>query len=89
MGRRTKYEIWVGILEVCLYTPRHQSWILRELGMKTEAVKEALNFLLERNLLNSLEKDDDNWISYHTSLKGKEALNHFYHLITHFFSNKT
>ncbi len=59
------------------------------MGLKTETVKEALNFLLERNLLNSIEKEQDKWRAYHTSIKGKEALNHFYHLITHFFSDHT
>jgi predicted transcriptional regulator len=85
--RRTKYEIWVEILEVCLNHPRHQSWILRELRLKTESVKVALKFLLERNLINQISPQDDKWVEYRTSLKGKEALSHFYALITNFFKN--
>ena len=85
LPRRTKYEIWVEILEVCLNHSRHQSWILRELRLKTESVKSALQFLLDRNLLNQINHDND-WTEYRTSLKGKEALVHFYALISNFFN---
>jgi len=86
LPRRTKYEIWVEILEVCLNHSRHQSWILRELRLKTESVKSALQFLLNRNLLNQINPDND-WTEYRTSLKGKEALAHFYALISNFFKD--
>ncbi len=87
MSRRTKYEIWVEILEVCLNSPRHQSWILRELRLKTNHVKESLQFLVNRNLIKVEEEDNDVWLVYRTTTKGKEALLHYYKLISDFFSN--
>ena len=86
MTRRTKYEIWVAILEVCLNFPKHQSGILRELSLKTNHAKQEIEFLLQRNLLNETLNKDDKWPSYQTSLKGKKALNHFYRLISNFFN---
>jgi len=86
LPRRTKYEIWVSILEVCLNSPRHQSWILRELSLKTNHAKQEIEFLLQRNLLNEIISNEDNWPAYQTSIKGKKALNHFYRLITNFFN---
>ena len=84
--RRTKYEIWVEILEVCLNEPHHQSWILKELSLKTDLVKKSIAFLLERNLLIEIIDEEDKWTAYRTTMKGKEALSHFYQLMTNFFS---
>ena len=86
LPRRTKYEIWVAILEVCLNSPRHQSWILRELSLKTNHAKQEIEFLLHRKLLNEILNKEDNWPAYQTSLKGKKALTHFYRLISNFFN---
>lgn len=88
MARRTKYEIWVEILEVCLNQPRHQSWILRELRLKTDHVKDSLQFLINRGLIKAEEPEDDVWMAYRTTSKGKEALLHFYTLITNYFTTK-
>jgi predicted transcriptional regulator len=88
LNRRTKYEIWVEILEICLNKPLHQSKILRELRLKTEMVKEALNFLKKRGLIEETEIEKDNWTAYRTTLKGKQALNHFYTLIQKFFTKE-
>ena len=86
-SRRTKYETWSEILEVCLYTSRSQTWILQKLGLKTSALKEALQFLLERELLDKEQKAEI--ILYKTSSKGEEALILFYKLITSYFSSKS
>ena len=86
MFRRTKYEIWVEILEICLNTPHHQSFILHSLGSKTELVKNALDYLLSRELISEMNTDEQKWVSYQTTLKGKQALSQFYDLITKFFS---
>ena len=59
MGRRTKYEIWVEILEVCLNQPRTQSWILRDLRLKTEHVKNSLQFLIDRELNRGFGRNTD------------------------------
>lgn len=88
MPRRTKYEIWVEILEVCLNQSRHQSWILRELGLKTDHVKDSIQFLIDRDLLHADNQEEEKWVGYQTTLKGKEALLHFYTLITNFFPQK-
>ncbi len=73
-------------MEVCLNSPRHQSWILRELSLKTNHAKQEIEFLLHRKLLNEILNKEDNWVAYQTSLKGKKALNHFYRLISNFFN---
>jgi len=87
MSRRTKYEIWVEILEFCQHHARHQSGILRELRLKTEHVKSALQFLIDRDLITAETKEGDEWITYQTTPKGKEALLQFYTLITDYFKN--
>ena len=84
--RRTKYEIWAEILEICLMTPHYQSFILRELRLKTVLVKSALNFLLERDLLEEFTTEGELWTQYRTTPKGKEALSKFYDLFTQYFT---
>ena len=87
-GRRNKYEIWAQILDLCSREPSHLSRILQKLRLKTSLCKEYLLFLLERNLLETIEKENDRGISYQTTLRGKEALNEFFNLIAKFFSPK-
>jgi predicted transcriptional regulator len=87
-GRRNKYEIWAQILDLCSREPSHLSRILQKLRLKTSLCKEYLLFLLERNLLETIEKENDRGISYQTTLRGKEALNEFFNLITKFFTPK-
>ncbi|NHJ46317.1 MAG: hypothetical protein FK733_00885 [Asgard group archaeon] len=86
--RRSKYEIWSEILEVCLYTPRTQTWILRKLGLKTSSVKEAIQYLIERGLLEVNNGNEESYL-YKTSRKGEEALILFYQLITKYFDSKS
>lgn len=85
--RRSRYEIWSEILEVCLYVPRSQTWILRKLGLKTNSVKENINFLLERELIEIHMQDELKL--YKTSKKGEEALMLFYKLVIKYFDSKT
>ena len=85
-GRRNKYEIWAQILDLCYREPSHLSRILHKIRLKTSLCKEYLSFLLERNLLETVEKENDGSIIYQTTMKGKEALNEFYNLITKFFT---
>ncbi|TFG17520.1 MAG: hypothetical protein EU530_10500 [Promethearchaeota archaeon] len=54
ISRRRRYEIWAEILEVCLQSPRTQSWIIRELRLKTQNAKEALDFLAKRDLIEPI-----------------------------------
>ncbi len=86
--RRSKYEIWSEILEVCLYVTRTQTWILRKLGLKTSSVKEAIEFLLERELLEVNNENEESSL-YKTSRKGEEGLILFYQLITKYFDSKS
>lgn len=84
--RRNKFEIWSEILEACNRVPRTQSWLLRELRLKTSSIKEALGFLMERELVNQVDEDNYNTIAYLTTVKGKEALRSYYNLITKYFN---
>jgi len=83
--RRTKYEIWVELLEACLWTPRTQSWLMRKLSLKTSKIKETLSFLLSRELLESTNEE---YIIYRTTEKGSETLKQFYDLILNYFQLK-
>ncbi|MFX1365641.1 MAG: winged helix-turn-helix domain-containing protein [Promethearchaeota archaeon] len=87
-SRRNKYEIWAQILDLCSREPCHLSKILQKLHLRTSLCKEYLLFLIERNLLRTIEKENDSSIMYQTTLRGKEALNEFYNLITKFFTPK-
>jgi predicted transcriptional regulator len=86
ISRRSKFEIWSELLEICAKTPRTQTWLRNNLGLKTSSVKEALRFLLARDLI----QQDNNLgsIEYITTKKGTEALLQYYHLITNFFHDK-
>ena len=87
-GRRNKYEIWAQILDLCSRKPSHLSRIIQKIRLKTSLCKDYLLFLLERNLLEAIEKENDRGISDQTTLRGKEALNEFLNLITKFFTPK-
>jgi len=83
-SRRSKFEIWAEVLEFCLRAKRTQTWLLRETRLKTSAIKETLQFLLSRNLIEQL--NDDDIIKYHTTNRGEEALKRFYTLINDYFN---
>lgn len=87
--RRTKYEIWAEILELCLHTPLHQSKILRNLNITTAKVQESLGFLLERDLIIQIEDGKGKWFQFQTTKKGEAALDGFYNLIMNYFTPKS
>ena len=84
-SRRTKFEIWAAILESCLREPRTQSWLLRKLGLKTSAIRKALEFLLKAHLIDTSQQIDEDPTVYSTSEKGKDALEQYYTLVTSYF----
>jgi len=77
------FEIWAEVLEFCLRTKRTQTWLLRKTRLKTSAIKETLQFLLSRNLIEQL--NDDDIMKYRTTLRGEEVLNKFYTLVNDYF----
>ena len=87
--RRTKYEIWAEILELCLNTPLHQSMILRNLNLTTKKAQESLAFLLERDLIVQIHGENGKWFQFQTTNKGEAALEGFYNLIMNYFTPKS
>lgn len=81
--RRSKFEIWAEVLEFCLRSKRTQTWLLRETRLKTSTIKETLQFLLSRNLIE--QNNEDDMVKYHTTERGKEVLKKFYTLINDYF----
>jgi predicted transcriptional regulator len=61
---------------------------MRNLGMKTQLIKEDLTFLTEADLLNQIDEPEAGIYEFKTTEKGREALNQFYKLVTQFFSNE-
>jgi predicted transcriptional regulator len=85
-SRRNKFEIWAEVLEFCLRAKRTQTWLLRETRLKTSAIKETLQFLLSRNLIEELI--EDTITRYLTTARGEEVLNKFYALVNDYFDLK-
>jgi predicted transcriptional regulator len=65
--------------------PRTQSWLLRRVGLKTQAIKEALDFLVTSGLVENLPSADSDLGEYQTTKKGEEALTQYYNLVTKYF----
>ena len=86
-ARRNKFEIWAQVLEACARTTRIQSWLLRRVGLKTRAIKEALRFLLTAGLIEQRLPSDDGRREFRTTAKGEEALTQYYQLVTKYFVN--
>lgn len=82
-SRRSKFEIWAEVLEFCLRVKRTQTWLLRETRLKTSVIKETLQFLMSRNLIQQL--NDGDLIKYQTTTRGEEVLKQFYTLINDYF----
>ena len=82
-SRRNKFEIWAEILEFCLRVKRTQTWLLRETRLKTKAIRETLQFLISRNLIQQI--DDGDLVKYQTTARGEEVLKRFYTLINDYF----
>ena len=85
-SRRNKFEIWAEVLEFCLRAKRTQTWLLRETRLKTSVIKETLQFLLSRNLIQQLNDDDGK--KYQTTELGEEVLKRFYTLVNDYFDLK-
>ena len=85
--RRSKFEIWAELLEACARTPRTQSWLLRRVGLKTRAIKEALDFLVTAGLIETQSSPDSDLGEFRTTAKGEEALTQYYQLVTKYFVN--
>jgi len=85
--RRSKFEIWAELLEACARTPRTQSWLLRRVGLKTQAIKEALEFLMTTGLIENLPSSDKGLGAFRTTPTGEEALTQYYQLVTKYFVN--
>jgi len=85
--RRSKFEIWAELLEACARTPRTQSWLLRLVGLKTRAIKEALDFLVTAGLIETQPASDSELGEFRTTPKGEEALTQYYQLVTKYFIN--
>ena len=86
--RRSKFEIWAELLEACVRTPRTQSWLLRRVGLKTQTIKEALDFLVTSGLIENFQSVDGNLGEFRTTKKGEEALTQYYELVTKYFSDQ-
>ena len=85
-SRRNKFEIWSEVMESCLRTSRTQTWLLRKIRLKTAAIKEILEFLLSRRLIEQIDEADGS--KYRTTKKGEQALMQYYNLINDFFNLK-
>ena len=85
--RRTKYERWVELLEACVWESRTQSWLMRHLGLKTQMIKEDLQFLLDAGLFEQIDAPEAGIYVFKTTEKGREALDQFYILVTQFFTS--
>ena len=85
--RRTKYERWAEILEACVWEARTQSWLMRELGLKTKSIKEDVGFLVKAGLIEQLDAPDVGIYVYKTTEKGRKVLDKFYQMISGFFSS--
>jgi predicted transcriptional regulator len=59
---------------------------MRELGLKTQMVKEDVTYLIEAGLIEQVDEPKSGLYVYHTTEKGKEALFKFYQLVTRFFT---
>ena len=82
-SRRSKFEVWAEILEFCLRAKKTQTWLLRETRLKTRVIKETLQFLLSRKLIEQLNDNDIK--KYHTTDRGEEVLKRFYTLVNDYF----
>ena len=85
-SRRSKFEIWAEVLEFCLRVKRTQTWLLRETRLKTSVIRETLQFLISRNLIQQIDEGD--LVKYQTTVRGEEVLKRFYTLINDYFDLK-
>ena len=62
---------------------------MRNLGMKTQIIKDDLGFLVGAGLLDQLDEPEAGKYEFKTTDKGREALNQFYKLVTQFFAKES
>ena len=62
---------------------------MRNLGMKTQIIKDDLGFLVGVGLLDQLDEPETGIYEFKTTDKGREALNQFYKLVTQFFAKES
>lgn len=61
---------------------------MRKVGLKTSAVKDALDFLVSAGLIEKVENPEVGLnFEFRTTAKGEQALLHYYRLITDYFTN--
>ena len=60
---------------------------MRMLGLKTQMIKEDLQFLLDAGLFEQVDEPDTGIYVFKTTEKGREALDQFYTLVTQFFTD--
>ena len=75
--------MWAEVLESCLRVKRTQTWLLREIRLKTSAIKEILEFLTSRNLIQQYNEND--LVKYQTTKRGEEVLKKFYTIVNDYF----
>jgi len=56
-------------------------------GLKTSAIKEALDFLVTTGLIETHSSSDSELGVFRTTPKGEEALTQYYQLVTKYFVN--
>ena len=61
---------------------------MRNLGMKTQIIKDDLGFLVGAGLLDQIDEPEEGIYEFKTTDKGREALNQFYKLVTQFFAKE-
>ena len=84
-NRRSRFELWSEMLELCMWNPRTQSWLIRKMGVNTRTIKEIAEFLQVRKLIEKKLGEDDGSHLYLTTDTGKEALKQYYLLVSQFF----
>ena len=85
--RRSKFEIWSELLEACAWHTRTQSWLMRRLGLKTSAIKEALEFLVSGQLLEQLNDPQVGTYEFCITEKGRIALHQYFELVETLFTS--
>lgn len=60
---------------------------MRHLGLKTQMIKEDLEFLVNAGLFKQLDKPEEGIYVFKTTDRGRAALEQFYTLVTQFFTD--
>ena len=62
---------------------------MRNLGLKTQMIKEDIQFLVDAGLFEQVDEPEEGIYVYKTTEKGREALEQFYKLVTQFFTDSS